>query len=98
MNIILTNAQCNQLEQMNSDLRTFPGKLRQSSQEFDQVLKTPVMMTWQEGTTAGSTAVTELRMNMNAIEQCCINVERICKANDQIIAWNRANNARTVRG
>ena len=97
MDIILTDAQCNQLEQMNGDLRRFPGMIQQIGTGFQQLLRAPVMAAWIAGTVAAQSAEAELTRNIRGSEQVAERIQQIIRANEAIINWNRENNRKTIR-
>jgi len=96
MDIILTDAQCNQLEQMNNELRRFPGLLGEVTTNFQALLRVPVMAAWIAGTIAAQSAERELKRNVNGTNQVAERIMQIIRANETIIQWNRENNRKTI--
>ena len=94
--IILNDTQCNQLESFTSELRGYPERLRQSGANFTQMLNTPVMVQFIQGTAAGASVCDTLKRNITNIESTADNIARVCGANDELVAWNRRNNSRQV--
>lgn len=94
--IILNDNQCNQLESLTSDLRSFPERLRQSCANFEQMLNAPVMVQYIQGTAAGASVFDSLKRNIANVERTSDNIARICRANDELISWNRRNNSQQV--
>ena len=98
MDTILTEAQCNQLEQFTNELRKYPGLLQEVVNEGQQVLGMPVMTDWIAGTAAAQSAEAELKRNMNGTNQVAERCQQIIKACETTIQWNRENNRKTIQG
>jgi len=98
MAYILSDAACNELEQLLGELGSIPQELDGCSDDVEGVLKSPPMSTWVGATTAARSLEPEIRKNAQGVRASADNCRKIQAACRELIENSRRINSQNVRG
>lgn len=92
---LLVESQCNQLENYNELLKTFPGRMKTSAATFREVISDSNVAGWTSDTEAGKQTNENVTRNCSSIDQLADSITALYQGIERLIAASRASNNKT---
>lgn len=92
---LLVESQCNQLENYNELLKTFPGRMKTSAATFREIISDSNVAGWTSDTETGKQTNENVTRNCSGIDQLADSITALYQNIERLIAASRASNNKT---